>query len=379
MAKTVRAMDRPTLTWSGQGVDLARIEAELLRLRQEAAVGAQPFAVRASVLNLVVYAASEGAARRAAQVVAGLAGQHPSRTLIAVARPSEAEPRIDAELAAHCHPAAGLEQQACCEEVVLKVRGRAARHLHSVIVPLLVPDLPVYVWWTADPPRDAHVFEEILESADRLIVDSSRFRPPLAGMAWLARLCVERPGCGLGDLTWARLTPWRQVLGQHCQRAPRPYLERVREAEILYARTEARTAPSGALLMLGWLAARYGWVGGPAGRGERFSLRSPEGEPVSVTIGPGEGCPGLAPGSLVSVVLRGAGQEGAATLSISRREDPLHLSVQAETEMMRDQSCVRTEAWDEGETLARELEWPSRDVDYEGALANALSLAGRGI
>ena len=81
----------------------------------------------------------------------------------------------------------------------------------------------------------------------------------------------------------------------------------------------------------------------------------------------------------MSVVLRGAGQEGAATLSISRREDPLHLSVQAETEMMRDQSCARTEAWDEGETLARELEWPSRDVDYEGALANALSLAGRGI
>src|SRR3990172_4776354 len=97
VAKTVRALDRRTLTWSGQGVDLARIEAELLRLRREAAVGAQPFAVRASVLNLVVYAASEGAARRAAQVVAGLAGQHPSRTLIAGARPSGAEPRLDAE------------------------------------------------------------------------------------------------------------------------------------------------------------------------------------------------------------------------------------------------------------------------------------------
>src|SRR3990170_7347940 len=92
---------RTALTWSGQAVDLDRIEEELVRLRYEAGgagQGGKPFAIRTSFLNLVVYAADEESARHASQVIAALPGYHPSRSLIMVARPSAGGARVDAGL-----------------------------------------------------------------------------------------------------------------------------------------------------------------------------------------------------------------------------------------------------------------------------------------
>ncbi len=118
-----------TLTWSGRAIDIDRIESELARLRYEAAGepgGGHGFAIRTSLLNLVVYAEDEESVREAGQTIPRLSGHHPSRTLLVTARPGGGEWRIDAQLAAHCHIAAGLDQQVCCEEVMLAVAGLAA-------------------------------------------------------------------------------------------------------------------------------------------------------------------------------------------------------------------------------------------------------------
>ena len=72
------------LTWSGRAVDIDRIEAELVRLRYDAAGGTgegDTFAIRTSLLNLIVLAADGRAAREAGQVVAGLPSHHPSRVV----------------------------------------------------------------------------------------------------------------------------------------------------------------------------------------------------------------------------------------------------------------------------------------------------------
>ena len=102
MAETV-AGEGFTLTWSGEAVDVNRIESELTRLRYGAAgipAGHESFAIRTNLLNLVVYTASEEAAAQASQTIAGLSGHHPSRALILVANPSEEAPQINARLAA---------------------------------------------------------------------------------------------------------------------------------------------------------------------------------------------------------------------------------------------------------------------------------------
>ncbi|HET9475899.1 MAG TPA: glucose-6-phosphate dehydrogenase assembly protein OpcA, partial [Dehalococcoidia bacterium] len=235
------------LTWTGEPLDVARIEAELVRLRYGAAgspPGGEEYALRTSLLNLVVYATDEHGAEGASRVIDELTRDHPSRALVITTAPSEDESKIEARCSAHCHIAAGLEQQVCCEEIMLNVSGRAAGHLHSIIIPLLVPDLPVYVWWTGPLPRGRHLFEELMEIADRVIVDSGHFRHPTHGLRRVAELCGDSPGCEVGDLNWARLAPWRDLLLLHGgEPGLRAYREAVSAVEIAYAGGEAEAVP----------------------------------------------------------------------------------------------------------------------------------------
>ena len=150
---------------------------------------------------MVVYAEREEAAEFASRVIEDLASHHPSRALIVIAQHSGDESLIEAQLAAHCHISRSLEQSVCCEEVTLRVSGPAASHLHSIIVPLLVPDLPVYIWWTEPLPADTHLLTQLMDTADHLIVDSANFEDQLGDLLRLARLAEqERVYCRRPEL-----------------------------------------------------------------------------------------------------------------------------------------------------------------------------------
>ena len=372
-----------TLTWSGRAVDIERIESELLGLRYEAAGGTEgddTFAIRTSLFNLVVHAADGRAAREAGQVIAALPSHHASRAIIAVTKPSEARSRIDANLAAHCHLSPGLQQQVCCEEITLRLTGRVAYHPHSIIVPLLVSDLPVYVWWTGELAHNAHILEEMMGNADRFIADSARFSRSGDGLGRLAQLCRERPNCGVGDLNWSRLTPWRQALAQYGQMPDmRRRLEPITAVEIGFTKGGRQRPPSQALLLLGWLAARLGWeTGQPSrpGSGGGFTMLSGR-HRVSVNVRPREGCPGMKPGSVSAVRLQGR-QRDRASLSITMVDDPLHLTLRREGDQEVRQERVRIEPCGEGEMLARELAAQGQDSEYEEALRRAVALEAVG-
>lgn len=366
-----------TLTWSGRAIDVDHIESELARLRYEAAgepSGGHGFAIRTSLLNLVVYAEDEESVRAAGQTILRLSGHHPSRTLLVTARPGGGEARIDARLAAHCHIAAGLEQQVCCEEVTLAIAGPAADHLHSIVVPLLVPDLPVYVWWDAPLPADTHVFEEMMESADRLIVDSAQLAgpgPALAGIAALRRI----PGRGAGDLNWQRLDTWCRVAARHLGAAPLNHLlGDVTRIEAGYAGGAGEAPSAQAYLLLGWLARRLGWDTTNAAGAEPGTASVPRGRLQAVIAATAAAHEGIEPGWLTSIEISfGADGEDARVL-IRRPEDPLHLTITvAEPQGAMEESVV-IEACARDEMLARELEQTARDTEYEAALDATLPL-----
>ncbi len=375
--------DEGALTWSGRAVDIDRIEAELVRLRYDAAGGTggdETFAIRTSLLNLVVFAADGRAAREAGQVVAGLPSHHPSRAIVVVTKPSAARSRIDAQLAAHCHISPGLQQQVCCEQITLRVSGRVAHHLHSIIIPLLVSDLPVYVWWTGEIPRDAHILEEMIGSADRFIADSARFAQAGEGLEALAELCQRRPKFGVGDLNWSRLTPWRRLLAQQCDMPDlRRRLEPITAVDICSSRGGRQTLSSQALLLAGWLARRFGWEppkrqAQRSGGGFGFSLLS-GGSRVSMSLRSQKGCPGVRPGWVSTVRLEG-GEQGRTVLTIARTEDARHMTLRLEDDGRVEEDRVRVETGEDEETLAQELDAQGHDAEYEEALRRALPLLG---
>ena len=364
---------QPALTWTGQPMDVAAIEAELARLRYAAAgspPGGQTYALRTSLLNLVVYATGEDSAHEASNTIAGLTRDHPSRAIIVIAAPSEGQSRIQARCAAHCHVAPGLEHQVCSEEILLHVSGPAAAHLHSIIIPLLVPDLPVYVWWTGPLPRGSHIFEEMMETADRFIVDSRRFRHPTHGLLRVASLCTDAPRCAIGDLNWARMACWREVLLLHGgETAMRAYREAVSAVEIAYAGHEGAAVPSQAFLLIGWLASLLGWDVPAPGLDRQTPLRRGP-APISLRLF-ARPAP-LEDGALLRVRLQ---DEHGAALTLMLADDPAYVEVEVRTPGYTHRERHRHFTPSPSEMLAAELDdLPGQSTDYERALRAALLL-----
>ena len=360
----------PTLHWSGQAVDIQAIDAALERLREKAADAAPAegaaLGTRTSVLTLVAYALDAAAAQRAGETIANLPEYHPSRSIVVLAEPSDGEPAIDCSLSAHCHIAPGLEGQVCFEEVELAVRGRAARHLHSVVLPLLVPDLPVFSWWSGDLPGDLHLLNDVLDASDRFIVDSARFSDEQGGITCLASL-AQHSATAVSDLNWNRLYSWRQCVAEFFDSpALRPYLDTLAAVDIEHA----AGSPTQALLVAGWLAARLGWQ--PDGREEQsYRLRSATGSVLaSVRAQPSSE---EEPGSLLAVRLAASHRGGEAAFAI-RRSGPELVTLTAKAPEASLERTVHLPGGGIPQMLAEELETPGRDPAYEEALAMAAAL-----
>src|SRR5438105_5054494 len=152
-----------TPVWEAKGTEVAAIETQLARLwglpdvsngDGDARVTEKglPHA-RASVLNLIVTVVDAEAAERVVQTMMSLGVRHPSRAIVLVADHESRGDALDARISTHCHVAPSMEDERICyEEVILTVRGEAAEHLSGVVAPLLIHDLPTFVWWPGDPP-----------------------------------------------------------------------------------------------------------------------------------------------------------------------------------------------------------------------------------
>lgn len=363
------------LSWTGRSVDIDRIEAELTKLRYLTAGDAdagESLAIRTSLANMVVLAEDDETAAQASRVIEDLAAHHPSRALIVIARPSEDESRIDTSLAAHCHLAPGLDQHVCCEEVTLHVSGRAAFHLHSIIVPLLIPDLPVVVWWTGPLPAESHLIEELCGLADHFVVDSSRFTDlgDLSRMREVAAL----HDCAIGDLNYERLRSWRDLVERHTGAGGLgEWISSVKSAEIRFTQ-QAKQTPAQAILFLAWLAVHCGWEldSATAGGSNRLTLRQDKRE-IPVYLEPVK-YEGVDRGWLVSIKLAFERDGEAALLSVSRTGDPLLITVRAELPDGVREEHVRIEACDSQTVLMHQLDTAPHDPEFVRLLIAAAPL-----
>jgi glucose-6-phosphate dehydrogenase assembly protein OpcA len=174
--------------------------------------------------------------------LAGLAERHPSRTIILVPQPDE-EDALDAQVSLECYPLLGEERQMCSEVIELHLKGRRAEAAASIVLPLLLPDLPVFLRWRGKPPFGSDVLEDFLEVVDRLVVDTREWDHPRDGLQRFVEI-FERTA--VSDIAWARTLPWRVEIARLW-----PDVADARELRV--------TGPeSDALLLVGWLRSRLG-------------------------------------------------------------------------------------------------------------------------
>jgi glucose-6-phosphate dehydrogenase assembly protein OpcA len=216
--------------------------------------------------------------------------EHPARTLVVIKRHvrtprDRTRSRLDAEVRVGADAGTG-------ETVVLRMYGEVSEHADSVVLPLLLPDAPVVVWWPVNAP-EVPAKDPLGALAQRRITDMYAVEAPLDALR--QRVASYTPGDT--DLAWTRLTPWRSMLAAALDQA---------RTEIRSAAVESESDNPSAELLARWLEARLGMpverivTGGPVvtavrlgtGKGE-IVIDRPEG-PLATLALPGQPARALA-------------------------------------------------------------------------------------
>lgn len=301
--------------------------------------------LRACSMTLIVAADESDDAQAIGETLAALMPEHPSRAIVIRFRAAD-QRSLAARVFSQCWMPFGHRQQICCEQIEITASDASLPDLAPVVLPLTVPDLPVILWCRS--PRLFHLpaFSQLCAIAQKVTVDSAAFSDPAAALKELSEAAAA--GRLLADLSWTRLTRWRELIAQifenRAQLAKLPLV-----SDILISHRGTAT-PATAFYLAAWLIDGLGKVGahprvrfhadggGPAWRFTLVDLRAQgSAEPIA-SIAHAEGhAAEIKTGGLVSKAL---------------------LPVLTDYALMRE-----------------ELSIPGRDPAFEHALAAAAKLA----
>ncbi|MFE7104809.1 glucose-6-phosphate dehydrogenase assembly protein OpcA [Streptomyces sp. NPDC057575] len=193
------------------------------------------------VLTLVIVTDEENA-YDALKSAGDASREHPSRIIAVIKRVSRSprsrrDARLDAEVRVGSDAGTG-------ETVVLRLNGELVNHAQSVVLPLLLPDAPVVVWWPQEAPVDP-AKDPLGALAQRRITDAYSAEHP--GQELAIRADSYTPGDT--DLAWTRITPWRSMLAASLDQ---------QSAQVVSATVEGESENPSCELLAMWLADRLG-------------------------------------------------------------------------------------------------------------------------
>ncbi|WP_327307346.1 glucose-6-phosphate dehydrogenase assembly protein OpcA [Streptomyces sp. NBC_01298] len=177
----------------------SKINASLVQARRD--IGTPAIGM---VLTLVIVTDEENA-YDALKSANDASREHPSRIIVVIKRVSRSprsrrDARLDAEVRVGTDSGTG-------ETVVLRLHGELVDHAQSVVLPLLLPDAPVVVWWPEGAPQDL-AGDPLGSLGQRRITDTYSAEDPIEALG--SRATAYAPGDT--DLSWTRITPWRSML-----------------------------------------------------------------------------------------------------------------------------------------------------------------------
>ncbi len=224
-------------SWTGENATIAEIERELARLRYASAEGGSQPNLRTSVMTHLAWVPPAWQ-HAAEETLAGMAERHPSRTLLLVPRPDEPD-GLDAVVSIRCFP---IGDRAICGEVIeLTLRGNRASAPASLVLPLLISDLPVFLRWRGEPDWDSGEFDQLTQIVDRLVVDSTEWDDLPVPYERLAQMFDH---VAVSDIAWDRTERWRMLLASLW-----PGIGEVKKVRV-------HGTPAQAHLLAGWLRSR---------------------------------------------------------------------------------------------------------------------------
>jgi hypothetical protein len=162
---------------------------------------------RTSVMTHLAWVPEEWV-EAAEDVLSGLAERHPSRTVVLLPQPDADEDGMAASVQVECYPV-GSGREICTETIRVQLKGKPASVPESIVQPLFLPDLPVFLRWRGVPPFGERHFQGLIGVVDRLVVDSTEWPDLPTAYASLEDVFDRAV---VSDIAWARTSRWRAEL-----------------------------------------------------------------------------------------------------------------------------------------------------------------------
>jgi glucose-6-phosphate dehydrogenase assembly protein OpcA len=301
--------------------------------------------LRACSMTLIVAAEESDDAQAIGETLAALMPEHPSRAIVIRFHAGD-QRSLAARVFSQCWMPFGHRQQICCEQIEITASDASLPDLAAVVLPLTVPDLPVMLWCRAPRLFQLPSFSQLAAIAQKVVLDSAAFGDPAAALKAMGEMTAA--GRWLADLSWTRLTRWRELIAQIFEnRAQLANLPLVSDIAISH---RGVATPVTAFYLAAWLMDGLAKVGAHP----RVQFHADGGEPVW---------------RFSRVELRAEGSADAIA-SISLAEGHA-----AEVRTGGLVSKALLPALTDYALMREELSIPGHDPSFEGALAAAAKLA----
>jgi glucose-6-phosphate dehydrogenase assembly protein OpcA len=251
-------MSQPAKVHIGEKVGLDKIESAFRQFWRDSAGGDGSEAVlKASTHNLIIYVDEKQKYDELLDGIHEIISHHPGRMIIAFLDPQSEADDVEAHVSAYTKQTKEGLTQISAELVFLKTGIPGSVHLEGAILPLLLPDLPVYFWCTSICALQNQNFDTLLNYTDRLIVSTPDDYESIDELqVAIERILTLDRECNISDISWSALTSWREAVAQFFDSAANAkYLGRLDEVEVTYSGDKLSNK---AFLMAGWLSSQLG-------------------------------------------------------------------------------------------------------------------------
>jgi glucose-6-phosphate dehydrogenase assembly protein OpcA len=172
----------------------SQIASEFIRARTKAGSPAMGM-----VMTMVIVVPEEHA-EAAMDAARQASHEHPARVLGVILGDGRGAAQVNAQV--------GTGAGWTGETALIRLKGEVVKHAESVVLPLLLPDSPVAIWWPADAPEDP-AEDPLGALAQRRITDAAA---TTRGKTKAMETQCASYAPGNTDLAWTRITPWRALL-----------------------------------------------------------------------------------------------------------------------------------------------------------------------
>lgn len=238
-------------------INLADIEKELGRLWD--AQKEKKF-IKASLFNLILYANNEIRTEFLDDLVKSILEKYPCRIIFVLGNSDSTKNYLRTSVT---NTLIGEGDNAVvCDRINIEVSHSQLYRVPFVILPILIPDLPIYLLWDEDPTADHKILPHFKAYASRLIFNSDCTQN-LHKFSQRMLEEIQKEKLEIRDINWAAGGGWREILAHIFDSEDR--IKALRECKNIRIEFNGKCPGSNchpeiqAIYLQGWLAAQLGW------------------------------------------------------------------------------------------------------------------------